>query len=52
MEASTFFSRLLRQPKVAAQVVEPDDIGEFDKAWRTVKVGVVQTFGGHNWGAY
>ena len=38
MEASNFFSRLLKQPKSSAPLVEVDDIGEFDKAWRTIQV--------------
>jgi hypothetical protein len=39
MDASNFFSKLLKQPKSSAQLVEVDDIGEFDKAWRAVQVG-------------
>jgi len=38
MEASNFFSRLLKQPKSTEQVLEVDDIGEFDKAWRSIQV--------------
>jgi len=38
MEASNFFSRLLKQPKSAASSLEPDDIGEFDKAWKAIQV--------------
>jgi len=38
MEASNFFSRLLKQPKSTEQVLEVDDIGEFDKAWRNIQV--------------
>jgi hypothetical protein len=38
MEASSFFSRLLKQPKGETKSVEPDDIGEFDKAWRAIQV--------------
>jgi len=41
MEASNFFSRLLKQPKSGAQLVEVDDIGEFDKAWRAIQVGIL-----------
>jgi hypothetical protein len=41
MEASKFFSRLLKQPKSNTQLVEVDDIGEFDKAWRAIQVGIL-----------
>jgi hypothetical protein len=39
MDASKFFSKLLKQPKSSAQLVEVDDVGEFDKAWRSIQVG-------------
>lgn len=39
MEASNFFTRLLRQPQRAGPTVEPDDLGAFDKAWQSVRVG-------------
>jgi hypothetical protein len=39
MDASNFFSKLLKQPKSSAPLVEVDDIGEFDKAWRAIQVG-------------
>ena len=45
MEASNFFSRLLKQPKSSAPLVEVDDIGEFDKAWRAIQVGHLITSG-------
>jgi hypothetical protein len=38
MDASNFFSKLLKQPKSSAPLVEVDDIGEFDKAWRAIQV--------------
>jgi hypothetical protein len=38
MDASNFFSKLLKQPKTNAQLVEVDDIGEFDKAWIAIQV--------------
>ena len=41
MDASNFFSKLLKQPKSSAQIVEVDDIGEFDKAWKAIQVGIL-----------
>jgi len=38
MEASNFFARLLQQPHAARPVLQPDDIVEFEKAWRVVQV--------------
>jgi hypothetical protein len=43
MEASKFFSRLLKQPKSNTQLVEVDDIGEFDTAWRAIQVSILIT---------
>jgi hypothetical protein len=43
MDASNFFSKLLKQPKSNAQLLDVDDIGEFDKAWRAIQVGVLIT---------
>jgi hypothetical protein len=40
MDASNFFSKLLKQPKSSAQLVEVDDVGEFDKAWRAIQVSI------------
>jgi hypothetical protein len=39
MEAFNFFARLLQQPHAARPVLAPDDIVEFEKAWRVVQVG-------------
>jgi hypothetical protein len=41
MDASNFFSKLLKQPKTNAQLVEVDDIGEFDRAWKAIQVGIL-----------
>jgi hypothetical protein len=41
MDASKFFSKLLKQPKSSAQLVDVDDIGEFDRAWKAIQVGIL-----------
>jgi hypothetical protein len=41
MDASNFFSKLLKQSKSSAPSVEVDDIGEFDKAWKAIQVGIL-----------
>jgi len=39
MDVSIFFTRLLQSSKEPVQSIQPDDIGEFDKAWHAIQVG-------------
>ena len=38
MDVTTFFTQLLQPAKDTGQVREPDEISDFDSAWRFVQV--------------
>lgn len=41
MDVSTFFTRLLQNPKEPSRSKAQDDIGDFDFAWKAIRVGLL-----------
>lgn len=38
MDVSSFFSRLVQPAKSQGAVRQPDDLGDFDAAWKAIQV--------------